>query len=714
VFLNEADEKTETLEQCCLTGDVLSILLLEIAPGHEKEAASALEADASVYEGLGKYDLLAVVEEEGAIFLNEKRSFLNRTKGRFPKGTLDWMSVCGFKWSLKGKPGKPVNGNTVIGICCIKLNLEKEIEPLKAEIGLIKKIYETLDNIHVYSGLGYYEVLCLIERETIDDLSTALNAIKKAGMIDKECSMIMDVNTIPCIRFRDIDDPKLVKGTVTATITINLRTGIPLNIDRFLKEAFGETGHEIFGFHDAIVRTRMPLRDLLLNILTIRHDLADSGLYSTCTLVKHKGSKVDAIPSIPWPHSDNEAAGLKINNKTPAELIYYNDLYSVLRQDPYLHHLIRNLPHILEKENEFHNQADAYLKANQIQNYADHLRTFNSVLDLITAIVQQRLNGVLFGNLMGGKGLSCEAVGGIQRVIYALESIPSYILSSFNVNWNGLCLFGHCHSFRSWYTHEILLMPREYLLQPERFWGMNHETGHIIFIRLDEENSLFHSCLLKLYEENKSLIKQKIREEAEERETKTKQEEVTEDQIIDWYRTHFSDVFSDLVDFCYGFKGDWELYKNTIRRYLIERGALNHQHIARALIVYRTVGPGSSFSEKDARKDFFDELRSWLRKKGKRLDPALKEKAEFFADELLPAASIFSDDMRQALAKVNQTEIRKTVGTIKKSFAEGHAVLCSDPSLLMKALLSGGITPKEKFSAILSLYDCGMKSYLTS
>jgi hypothetical protein len=692
---------------------VLSVLLLQIVPGKEREAASALESSSFVYEGLGKYDLLAITEESGSLFLNERESFLNKTKGRFPAGTLDWMSVCGFKWSPNKKATKRVRGNTIIGICCIKLNLEDKTSPLKQEVGLIEKIYERLDDVHVYSGLGYYEILCLIERETIGDLSVALDTIKNVAMIDDKHSTIMDVNTIPCIRFIDIDKADLVKEEVEATIAINLKTGIPLNIDDILGRSLGNSGHQIFGFHDMIVSTKMPLRDLLLNILDVRYALANSGLYSTCTLVKHEGTKVNVVPVIPWPERKTEETNLKIDEKTPVDLVYYNDLYSVMKKDPYTCHLVRNLSYVLEKESEFHNQAYEYLRDGEIKKYGDHIRTFNTVLDLITAIMQQRLNGVLFGNLLGGKGVTYEAVGGIQRLIYALEAIPGHILSALGVRWKGLCLFGHCHSFRSWFTHEILAMPREYMLRPEKYWGMNHEAGHIVFLRLDEENAFFNALLRKLYEENKSSIKKRIQENSKEgKNEETQENEVQEDEIVDFYNYHYSDVFSDLVDFSYGFKGDWNLYRNTIRDYLFEQGALNYHHVGRALVVYRTVGPGSSVSMEQADKDFFDDLETWLGRKNKRLESTLRGRALLFADEMQPAASIFGDYMRRALVKMDLVDIDKKTKTIDESFAEGHVVIDADPTLLLKSLLSNDITAKARFSAILSLYDCGSRCYL--
>lgn len=683
--------------------------MLQIAPGKEREAASALESESLVYEGLGKYDLLAIVEEDGLLFLDERKSFLNRVRGRFPTGILDWMAVCGFKWSYLKKPTKPINGSTIIGVCCIKLDLQKKTNPIKHEVNFVEKIYENLDNVHIYSGLGYYEILCLIERETIDDLSIALNKIKEIGISDGEQSLIMDINTIPCVRFREIDKDSSIRGNVKATIAINLKTGIPLNIDDIVTSCFGNSGHQIFGFHDALISTDMPLGGLLSNILRLRCELADSGLYSTCTLVKHEGVKTDIAPPIPWSRMDAKETPFKINEKTPTDLIYYSDLYNIIRNDPFTCELIRNLQFILETQIQFYTQAYTYLGEGDIRKFSNRIRTYNSILDIMNATIQQRLNGVLFGNLLGGKGVSFEAVGGIQRLIYALEAVPSHLLSALKLSWKGFCLFGHCHSYRSWFTHEVLAMPREYMLLPDKFWGMNHETGHIAFLRLDEENPYFRSVLRKLYKENEVSIRKYISENLKD----SKTEPISEDEIIDFYNYHYSDVFSDMFDFSYGFKGDWDLYKDTVRSYLFTRGALTFTQITRALLVYQNLGPGLGVPSEKARESFFDELKLWLRKMDKSLDSNVRKKAELLADELQPAASIFATDMQEYLKKLDHTSIEKDVQSLSKSFAKGHIVIAADPTLVVKALLTPKLTPRARFSAILSMYDYGREHYLS-
>ena len=689
------------LDHSEVTGDVLSILLLQIAPSKEEEAAKALGKTALVYKGLGKYDLIAVTEEDGFQFSDEKKAFLNTIRGNLPPGTLDWMTICGFRITLPKQQAKKIKGENVLGVCCIKLALDGSTSALELEQKLIARLLKTVENTHVFSGLGYNEIICMVERKTIDELTSAINKIKEISMEDGN-SLFLDINTIPAVKFDCLQRPNAIEGDITATVMVNLKTGAPTKIAPLLEKYLGSPGELLFGFHDIIVNVSTKTDPFLKNLVKLRAELAQLGLYSTCTLVRHLDTELVVQPKVPWESKDEYIK--KIDEDMPPDLIYYHDLYRVLRNDPFTHSLILNLNHVLDVLWNDYQQAMDDLTAGNIDEYKESMDTYYAILSVINSFLRQRLSGVHVGNLLGAKGVSFETIGGVQRLIYALESVPDFLITTRGLKWDGFAIYGHYHSYRSWFSHEILAMPTKYLLKPEYIWGMNHETGHLIFLKLIETDTTFESSIDALYQRQKQSIKELL--EGEEK-------DIPDDKILDFFIHHFSDVFADFLDFSYGFKGEWELYKKTLWSFLRDFGPNNPIYVTRSLLVYLILGPGLGKNQETAKDQFFKELKEFFPELREKFDDT-KMNAVTLADRLFDTAVLLSSDMKTYLKSVNSAKIEEEVSVIRRVLLDGKLIINADPTLVVQALLTMGNVPRARFSAILSLYDHGCKRYINA
>jgi hypothetical protein len=693
----------ELLDKTEVTGDVVSILLLQIVPGKEKDAVAQLQENSHVYKGLGKYDLIALTEEDGFQFSDEKKSFLNNIRGNLPPGTLDWMTLCAFRVILSRSEPKQIQGKNVLGVCCIKLKLENEVRSLETEQNLIVRLLNAMENINVFSGLGYHEIICLVERETVDELSSAINSIKELSMQDGS-SLILDINTIPSVKFECLEKPDSIKGNISATIMINLKTGAPTKIGPLLEKYLGNSGELIFGFHDVIIDVNSQTDSFLKNLIKLREELAQWGLYSSCTLIRHKDNEVDIKPCSPWTPIKEEIETIDYS-QMPPDLVYYHDLYKVLRNDPFTRSLLLNLHHVIGVLNQDYNEALNNLSQGQINSYKEAMDTYYSILSVINSYLRQRLSGVHVGNLLGAKGVSFEIIGGIQRLLYALEAGSSFLIASLGLKWDGFAIYGHYHSFRSWFSHEIVAMPSKYLLKPEFIWGMNHETGHIVFLKLLKTDAAFESSINSLYEKAKEDIKTRL--------TKEKEKIPSDERIFDFVYQHFSDFYSDFFDFSYGFKGNWELYKNTLWAFLRSFGPNNPTYVARTYLVYMILGPGAGKSSELATELFFKELKEFFPEYRETHETIRKESLNL-ANRFFEASVFLGDGMKKYLSKLDRNQIDEEITKTRKALLDGHFVINSDPTLIVQSLLTLGNVPRARFSAILSLYNSGCIPYLKS
>jgi len=74
-------------------------------------------------------------------------------------------------------------------------------------------------------------------------------------------------------------------------------------------------------------------------------------------------------------------------------------------------------------------------------------------------------------------GRFSEFRGGCQQALLAIEFLPSHILGRLGLGWKGFVVTGH-HKF--FHVNEVINVPTEALWDPQTWWALYHEIGHIL------------------------------------------------------------------------------------------------------------------------------------------------------------------------------------------------------------------------------------------
>jgi hypothetical protein len=704
------------LEGITVCDRILNVLLLQVVPGYEKEVALRFAKECDAYIGLGRYDVVLLKEEAGSCFLDEKKSFLRTLRRRIPSSSLDWMTICAIRYNGSKKDNKETQKKNVIGICCIKLAPYPKIGPLEVEEQVVKRIHEEAENVVVYAGLGYNEIICTIESDSLEGLAKEVQKIR-CSLIDKKSqtkNSILDITTIPCIKISCLNTKGSVRGNSAATTILALRASPPSRVFDVVGDLLSGKVRNVFGFHDGIISSSLPTRLLLSNLLEIRKKTRQLGLYSTYTLVEldealstpSNDSKVNKQSSLMWQldYSRDETLEKMVaeDEEVPEDMVYYFNVFRSLRNDPFTSDLFRNLNPFIKTQIEQLKQAKL---SENTGDYRQKLKDYSLVLDSLKLALHQRLMGLEVGNLLGIKSANFDSMGGVDRVIFALESIPLRLLQQFGSEWDGFCVFEHRESIHTCVPSGILMAPRKILFKPDELCSAFHEAGHVAFIKLLEADGKISNKLMSFCED-RSKVKDPLGKTINEDEKKTNR------VLFEEFFRLSSDVFSDMFAYTFGFRRDWEQYSKGLWKRLVEFDLVNYKYIARSYLVYAMSEPELGLSTNTLFDKFLSEFERTMDMYRVKITNQTKMDAKRMVDVLKDTALSFASAINARFSKVKSES--DSLDDIRNSLTIGIPVAGVDPSRIICAIAGTNLKPTTTFAAILSLYAEGPKKLATS
>lgn len=698
------------LDKCSISSNLINIILLQIQPGRQNQILEDLANHASVYEGLGRYDLILMDERRDLSLIRDLRT-------KCLDAIIDFAVLAGFKWVPKDVQEKVFqNKMPFLGLCCIRLSM-KEISGtsiVSFEQEIVREIHKLNSdsiNISVYGGLGWHQLICLIHTSSIELLPSTVHDIKR--LIPK----IVDITTIPCLDFSIIEAGELddLPDEVKATIMFDLE-GFSSEFPESCEKKLGDKGFSIFGLHDYIVNYRGKVSTLAKAIRNLRSDMSNI-IRTTSTIIGHEPGSFEWQPPSQSTHLSNRTTIKEIKKKVKSyqprnqreveDLIYFCNLFELSLNDQKTEDMFPRLASLLENLLSLYEQAIELENLGNLDGYRRYMETFYFVIDCIRMAYQQRHSGVLLGNLLAGKSLNIGSVGFSLRVINAVETIPFHLLQRMNLNWAGFCVFSYYGTFYRM-PLGIIGFPSTSMYNIEEFWGAFHESGHEIFSQLNR----FDSPLLVELKKKRNTLVEAWRNQSIIRGHK---ESFVEDTGIDEHiDSIIGEVFSDVVDYHLGFQDNWKLYSRTIWNYVKKKFSLDEGYVARMLFLFLLLGPGKNHKTSNINRVLDKAIEDLKSIPGTKLSEEVVKKAKYTVTQ------IHTYDIDSEIVRIiyknskNGEESATDLEKLRTIFNKGVPVSKVTPTTIINALL---IEPIKDYTcclaALMSLYDLYGKYFLS-
>ncbi|MDP3105492.1 MAG: hypothetical protein Q8M95_12910 [Candidatus Methanoperedens sp.] len=541
----------------------------------------------------------------------------------------DSSSIVGYSWDF----ADDFQGSDFCwGISSMKLDLKNSNgaqNPIKIEKKVIKEIIQisNKDNIKikVFGGLGWNEIIIIIN-------STSLKNISKFVYNIRVFDDILDISTIPAVEWDCWNNKKLEtipncqilithrsrRESPIRDLLILLAEKFKVNIDKNGQEDIGL----IFGGFDI----RLPLVNSELNniikfvlgIRTIKTITKTNTIFTALQIP----SDMSLLPiDLPNYLLDKEACiivheksiEIPIKNRASKLIdILDNEIrhlyceYKELRNDDYtkslyfdlsdfFNDLYSNINHARELETEAKKMKD-FSQKRKLDILLEQLK---KIIQSIEFSIYQRISGMQMSYLMEAKHTGFEKFGGIQRIILATEAIPSQIINQKSEkNWNGFCVFGSEPDFIAQSVGEVISIPFEYKYQPEKWWGLGHEIGHLLINRMKKQILVdFNDAILINFESDFKNFKKNL-----------EKINIHDKELLDEYRNRelefinetIVEICADYLNFKTIFFSDWNSFLNCTLNYLDSRGydVLSETRLFRAISISEHINKGGVAKDK--------------------------------------------------------------------------------------------------------------------
>lgn len=684
-----------------LIDNVFNILLLQVVPGQENlvvdQLRNVFQDSAIYYLGLGRYDLIVIQKESELSLLKEYQ-----VKGF--NGVTDWFPICGVQWSTKKDVPSLSGMKRFLGISVVKLNPKsnacRKHGPIKIELDLVERLSERIDN-PVCCNLSNYELVCLIETDSLEQLSAEVIKIKNI-LTQEENALALDITTIPAVEMRWLKYiPERFDEKTEISIFLSLRIGITDKLVNDIEDGtiFGGLPVQpksIYGFHDAILMVSGPLIDIIRGILKLRDKHKDYGLYSTFAIISHFDKPVQLRSE---EESEEKFLGLSFKFEPLGEAVYhFSQLFNTSRHDFLSANLFRQHGELWKAGIELVDEANTQHKDKNMKQYRNWLSKYDSLTNCLRQCFSQRFSGLAPGNLLAHKSLGLEPHGSIQRAILALESIPLFVFTELSVQWQGFCSYGYEHRF---YRTEggVINTPSEYRVRPEMWWGVFHELGHEAFVEMLPEkivswaDQVVEAMAEQSYNQN---ISYGI--------------ELSKETYTYDYTDLCGEIFAELFGFYYGFNCDWDLYLEKVWRYFANEFPIDFRYLSRSILAKLTLGPGTNLRRLEITSDYLSECIEEIEdivenEFGVTIHTSEKEMAKRVVGSFLNIADKFAEYLsgRPQLAQCDAVQVDK----IKRDLSNGIPFLTSNPLEVIFSLMRyrDRITTPMRVASILSLYN---------
>lgn len=709
-------------DKCVISGDMLNVLLLQVIPGTEfnvKEQLTEKGFKGNIYKGFGKYDLIAI-NESSELSIEKFVPFDN---------VIGKAILHGFKWLPRDEAGqirRRLVGNKYLGICCIKLDFEKiknekliekfDKSLISFEQEIADKIYQSLDQMKlsgaVYGGLGWNELILIIECLAYRELVDAVVRVREMSLKEYGQLFLINTVTIPGVNFEIVERvrktgnleelPDLVK----AKILLNVKPGFKIAGLLKNKEKHPKP-YDIFGEYDIVLERQVSFGELIMEILDLRENFGHKSLiYSTNTILEMGELGAETPELVDKPVELREdikkicdyMENVSRSSEELRHLFLYTrhllHVYYATNCNPVTKNLFRNLSPL------FNELKDLFYEYSRVKDESIFMQ-INEILSFLTFAFSQRYSGIQIPYILGSSYINPDYVREYQRVISAIEAIPIFMLEVEKEQcWKGFCIFGYKPEFGR-YSSGIINIPREFLYEPQKWFGIFHEIGH-------ESLELSLQTAIK---NNTPIFKINLDEQA--RKAKLSPEKYTE---FLW------EVFSDMFDYHYGFRRNWEKYFQNIWSYILSLYRVGVLYIARSVSVYLMIGPGAELLEKDtmvAIEKSTEKICKDIKILCEKLGGARSKEMEKVDWDLVKAQVnqlifLSLDGIRETKSLITdfktptltEKDLKDILGIMKK----GKLVEEVCPHDIIRALL---VEPEidiiTKISAIISLYNYAMK-----
>lgn len=464
----------------------------------QEVSGSAGELSMGVFKGFGSWDLVLFTESDDYESLLSKAGVVD--------GLLSSAQFLAFPYMCESDNGKlfdKVIQDAFSSITLIKLdgNLENFLSDLRV------KFNDNGVECLIFATIGWNEAIVISQNTPIDNITNVLLDISEFMTDDYSIRKTYTQFILNFEIFKHLDFKNKTRVDCVAEISRNVKqlsnmiaddirivVQISTNqlcfhkIIQYWQELGGYECFSVCGQQDVSVsikkNSRVTWAQFIADLLIIRAK-DEFDVYSTNTSFYKDIKKCNDVKIDKYCWNDNIYP-----------IKYEEDIYRALSEFLSGEQLTRFVRLIYTHHSHARNPllSDAFFSIGRaIKKFITDLRILHLKGDDITRaasilcdLLAQSLEVRTLGTELISSTSSTNAskfAGGIHKVIDALELLPNCIISrAINTEYQGFItprsrIYGH--------FHDVIRVPDQDLLNPEKWWTLHHEIGHVIYKETD-------------------------------------------------------------------------------------------------------------------------------------------------------------------------------------------------------------------------------------
>lgn len=699
----------------------------------------------NIYKVLGSYDFLILGISEDFRLFEKTFEFSTLTNPAHIRGFL-WNTTKNLeKEEILNKKIEHILDKHVVGICLIKLNTEK----IEDETDIINEINKVINKNSrdglIFCGMGTHEIVCVVGCDNYHQLHKLTLDLRKEHWKER----VIDTSTISGINYGSIfpdyknsEKPifdytkvneKLKESIKNATVFITCEPSKERKVIEYIKSMKDVPILHMFGWRDIEVRLEeVSLSDLLRLLFTLRLKAEELGIISTETYISYPETDGLDIYSPREPmnkilissnYEPSKTEELKTEGihkrKIEEDINHFLHLFAGAINDPMKRRLFDTVGFSFKRFRNRIGEMEASEDAPDVKEYINHrVTTFRRYLQFL---FPQRLVSYQWPYLLKGGGSGYERFSGVQRACIAVDGYVSYFKKYLAGYLPSAVLFGNTHQPLEYCG--LVSLPLEYIHEPERIWTTHHEIGHSHFGDWKAEYpgiKNISETFSKFYRDHldKTAVTDILKKEKELEHAKLQ-------------KFHL-EIYGDLIDFYFGFYGDFDTYFNAVWSFYREGGYdLTWSRCARTCLIYSThkrtlnnktwedickdieevtgrkIPPG----EKNDISENIDEGEKYIRAMKRRI--SFKLMKELVEKQGKTLQELENKDIDDLLEEVGIKPKKDDIGDIKNHLADGNVLslvhkvkeIKKDPTAIIYTMQKEGMKDfKSRMTALIAIY----------
>ncbi|MGD0399186.1 MAG: hypothetical protein ABSC04_09770 [Syntrophobacteraceae bacterium] len=494
--------------------------------------------------------------------------------------------------------------STFIGFSLLKVNPKIQVNSPEAEILIARLVREKSKKLHFLGTLGWNELILMITNEDIAQLFSDLYSftLTTSGSQEKAFKKTFSFLGINYETMRTgaefTFNSETVRGKLAENESINrpiskeLEVSIGISFEpqysdevRTFWKNKNFAHYDVMGKDDLIVSPKGKLNWSLLiaSLLGFRYQFRNR-IFSTHTMINRVtrpsiiGSLLDVARKLygNFFYSANHQDNLDLENETleipaaicsPERPILYLELVEMFGRD--LAAILATHLYALNSLCSNPITGSAFQDMRKYPNYI--METGRLLLDLgedthafgASSVEALRHGAELrsygtYGTVEEVAGRFSKFRGGAQRATLALEYLPWHIFKRLGGTWEGFII---AHHPKFYHTNDVISVPPEALWEPNSWWALYHEVGHIIV------------------ETGGEWVGKKV--------PQVSHFLVQKDHHEFWLKL-LSELAAEIVGFQLGFFGDYDLFLNLLWKHLSKIEPLQANNVPREVYILRT------------------------------------------------------------------------------------------------------------------------------